>query len=414
MSTLVAKFGGTSVASAERILNAAQKVAEEVRRGHRMAVIVSAMAGQTNSLLALSQSFGVDSDAAERDAIVATGEQVSAGLMALALQSLGLKARSWQGWQARIMCDDLFGRAHIQGIESQELLSAMEAGEIPVITGFQGVSHDGRMVTLGRGGSDTSAVALAAALKAQRCDIYTDVDGVYTADPRIVKTARKINRIGCDVMLEMASQGSKVLHLRSVALAMKEGVDLQVLSSLGSHVGSDESGTILESGESNMEREQITGIAHTMGDAQVSLTSVPDKPGMAAELFGVLADQNVAVDMVVQTASSDGVATDVTFTIACDNVALLSQAFAAHPVFSCCQAGFDKDVAKLSVVGVGLKTNPTVAARIFDALARAEVNIRAISTSEICISVLVDKDKVEQAVHILHNTFELACENSGK
>ena len=404
------------MATPERILNAAKKIAEEVRRGHHMAVVVSAMAGQTNQLVELAGAFGATADKAEQDAIIATGEQVSAGLMALALQSLGLKARSWQGWQARIRCDDLFGSARIKGIDSPEVSQAVRQGEIPVITGFQGVSEDGRMVTLGRGGSDSSAVALACALQADRCDIYTDVDGVYTADPRIVKGARKIPHIRYDVMLEMASRGSKVLHLRSAALAMREKMPVQVLSSLGSDVGSDQKGTILSEGK-EMEEERVTGIAHSVGDVQISLSGLPDKPGVAAELFGVLSRNHVAVDMIVQTTSHNNVATDMTFTVAADNLDVVKQALADHDIFRACKISVDEAVAKISIVGVGLRSSAAIPAQAFSVLAEEGINIKAIATSEICLSILVNQEKLEHAAQVLHNSFGLdqeRLENAGK
>lgn len=401
-NTLVAKFGGTSVATPERILNAAQKIAEEVRRGHHVAVVVSAMAGQTNQLIDLARSFGPDSDRAEQDAIIACGEQVSAGLMAMALQSLGLKARSWQGWQARIQCDDLFGRAKIKGIDAPELQQAVRGGEVPVITGFQGISQDGRMVTLGRGGSDTSAVALASALDAQRCDIYTDVDGVYTADPRLVKGARKIGHVPYDVMLEMASRGSKVLHLRSVALAMRENVPVQVLSSLGSDIGSDLKGTMIGKAET-MEETRVTGIAHSDAEVQITLSNLPDRPGVAADIFDRLSAASIPVDMIVQTASADGKATDMTFTIPADDLAAGEKAL--KPLE--CDISRDEHVAKISIIGIGLRSSAQIPAQSFAALAGAGVNINAIATSEICLSILIEQEKLEKAAQILHNTFQL-------
>lgn len=406
MSILVVKFGGTSVATPERILNAASKVRDEIARGHKVAVVVSAMAGQTNALVDLSNSFGETADQAERDVIIASGEQVSAGMMALALQSLGVKARSWQGWQARILCDDLFGRARIRGIESDALLDALGEGEVPVITGFQGVSSDGRMVTLGRGGSDTSAVAMASALKAARCDIYTDVDGVYTADPRLVPQARKIDQIDHETMLEMASLGSKVLQTRSVELAMKEGVELQVLSSLGAAIGSDLTGTLLVK-EPSMEQETVTGIAHSVSETKITLIAVPDQPGIAAKLFGALAARDVNVDMIVQNVSAGGNTTDVTFTIARDQAQLVQGILQSDAVFGTCEMRLDDDIAKISIVGVGVRSYAGIAARAFAALAEADVNLRTITTSETRLSILVRAKEVEKAVQILHNAFKL-------
>jgi aspartate kinase len=314
-STLVLKFGGTSLADTARIEKAADKVAAEMARGHRVAVVVSAMAGVTNQLVKYCQDISMIHDAREYDAVVASGENVTAGLMAIALQKRGINARSWQGWQVPVLCDDMHGRARVMDVDAAEVRRRLENGEAAVIAGFQGVSERGRITTLGRGGSDTSAVIIAAALGADRCDIYTDVDGVYTTDPRIVPQARKLEKISYEEMLEMASLGAKVLHIRSVEMAMKRDMPLQVLSSFEGAIGSDMPGTLVTREKDIMEQEVVNGVAYSKDEARIMLIGVPDRPGTAARIFGPLADAGIIVDMIVQNASQDGKSTDVTFTV---------------------------------------------------------------------------------------------------
>lgn len=315
MALIVVKFGGTSVGDIERIKNAAGKVAAEVKQGHRVAVVVSAMSGQTDYLLGLCRAISPLAHPEECDAVITTGEQITSGLMAMALQQRGLRSHSWQGWQVPLQSDNSHGKARIESIATEKLLARLAEGEIPVMAGFQGVSPEGRVTTLGRGGSDTSAVALAAALKADRCDIYTDVDGVYTSDPRIVKRAQKLRRVAYEEMLEFASLGAKVLQTRSVELAMRYRVPVQVLSTFGNEIGSALPGTLLIDEDSNMESQIVTGIAHSRDDARIALIAIPDRPGIAASLFGPLAEVGINVDMIVQTASNDSKTTDITFSV---------------------------------------------------------------------------------------------------
>lgn len=397
------KFGGTSVADLQRIENAAGKVAREIARGNRCAVVVSAMAGVTNQLVGWVNQLNPDYDAREYDAVVATGEQVTAGLMALALQKIGIKARSYQGWQAGVISTTAHGRARIQDIEAARLEEALDAGKVPVIAGFQGVTTGGRITTLGRGGSDTSAVAFAAALNAERCDIYTDVDGVYTTDPRICKEARKISRISFEEMLEMASVGSKVLQIRSVELAMKRGIKLQVLSSLEEGIGSDLPGTLLVKEEDMLESHLVSGVSCSKDEAKITLAGVRDMPGFAASMVKPLADAGINIDMIVQNVTADGQSTDMTFTLAATdlNKAVKALDGVAGKIVT------DDKVAKVSVVGIGMKAHPEVALTAFQAMADAGINIMAISTSEIKISMLVNETKADDAVRALHKAFEL-------
>ncbi|HQU02122.1 MAG TPA: aspartate kinase, partial [Acetobacteraceae bacterium] len=356
MARIVMKFGGTSVADLDRIRNVAIRVKREVDAGHEVAVVVSAMAGVTNRLVGWCQELSPLYDAREYDAVVATGEQVTAGLLAIALQTIGVDARSWQGWQIPVRTDGQHGTARIAAIEGAELLRRMKIGQIPVMAGFQGLAPDNRITTLGRGGSDTSAVALAASLQADRCDIYTDVDGVYTTDPRIVPRARKLPRITYEEMLELASVGAKVLQTRSVELAMKERVRVQVLSSF-----SDAPGTLVVDEDEIVEQEIVAGIAYTRDDAKVTVRRVPDKPGIAAAIFGPLAKAGVNVDMIVQNVSADGT-TDMTFT--CGKSELpraLSVLDNAGKIIGYAEIATDKDVAKISVVGVGMRSHAGVA-----------------------------------------------------
>jgi aspartate kinase len=403
MARIVMKFGGTSVADVERIRNVARRVKRQVDAGDQAAVVVSAMAGATNQLVDWTREVSPMHDAREYDTVVASGEQVTVGLVALALQELGVSARSWLGWQIPIRTDDVHGSARIRAIEGDEIVRRMGEGQVAVVAGFQGLGPDNRVTTLGRGGSDTSAVALAAALKADRCDIYTDVEGVFTADPRIVAKARKLDKITYEEMLEMASQGAKVLQTRSVELAMNHGVRVQVLSSFA-----DIPGTLVVDEDEIVEQAVVSGITYSNAEAKVTVHRVADRPGVAAALFGPLADANINVDMIVQSASDDGASTDMTFTV---GQAELPRALAAIEQAKA-QLGFKsvsaaKDVVKVSVIGVGMRSHAGVAARMFKALADKGINIQAISTSEIKISVLIAAEYAELAVRALHTAYGL-------
>ncbi len=408
MACIVQKFGGTSVADVDRIRAAADKVAAEHARGHEVAVVVSAMAGVTNQLVDLCSRMSPLHDAREYDAVVATGELVTSGLLAMALQERGLTARSWQGWQVPIRTDDRHARARIIDIDTTELAARLAQREIPILAGFQGVSDRNRVTTLGRGGSDTSAVALAAALGADRCDIYTDVDGVYTTDPRIVARARKIDRITYEEMLEMASLGAKVLHARSVELAMKHRVRLQVLSSFEPAIGSDEPGTLVVDEEEIVEQEVVSGITYSRNEAKLTVIGLDDRPGVAAAVFGPLAEAGINVDMIVQNVSEDGAVTDLTFTVAdsdMDRALEVLKSTGTDVGFRDIKAG--RDVVKLSVIGVGMRSHAGVAQRMFKALADKGINIQVISTSEIKVSVLIDQEYTELAVRALHTAYGL-------
>jgi len=409
------KFGGTSMAGSERIRRVANIVRRQQAAGHEVAVVVSAMAGETDRLVNFCREANPLYDPAEYDVVVAAGEQVTSGLLAMTLQALGCKARSWLGWQLPVRTDDAHAKARIEDIDSEALLASMAAGEIAVIPGFQGLSPEGRVTTLGRGGSDTSAVAVAAAIGADRCDIYTDVDGVYTTDPRIVTKARKLKHVTYEEMLELASVGSKVLQTRSVSLAMKEGVRVQVLSSFidDDATPADEiPGTMIVSDEEleglEMERQLITGIAADKNEAKIILTRVPDRPGAVATIFGPLAAANINVDMIIQNVGRDKGETDVTFTVPSADLPRTQAVLEAQKE----AIGFnriitDPKVAKVSVVGVGMKSHAGVASTMFRALADRGINIQAISTSEIKVSVLLDEDETELAVRVLHSAYEL-------
>ncbi len=402
MARIVMKFGGTSVADLDRIRNVANRVKREVDAGNEVAVVVSAMSGVTNTLVGYCQGLSALHDAREYDTVVATGEQVTTGLLAIALQNIGVEARSWQGWQIPIHTDDAHGKARIQGIDGTEIIRRMQAGQVAVVSGFQGLGPDNRITTLGRGGSDTSAVALAAAVKADRCDIYTDVDGVYTTDPRIVEKARKLAKISYEEMLELASVGAKVLQTRSVELAMNERVRVQVLSSF-----QDLPGTLMVDEDEIVEKQTVSGIAYSRDDAKITLRRVPDRPGIAAAVFGALAGQNVNVDMIVQNTADDGT-TDMTFTV---GKADLPRALAALDTVKA-EVGFkevlsDPNVAKISVVGVGMRSHAGVANTMFRALSEKGINIEVISTSEIKVSVLISADYTELAVRALHTAYGL-------
>ena len=402
MARIVMKFGGTSVADLDRIRNVATRVQREAAAGHQVAVVVSAMSGVTNQLVAWCQELSPLHDAREYDAVVATGEQVTSGLLAIALQALGVDARSWAGWQIPLRTDAAHGRARIEGVEGTALLDAMAAGQVPVVAGFQGIGPGGRISTLGRGGSDTSAVALAAALKADRCDIYTDVDGIYTTDPRITAKARKLDKIAYEEMLELASVGAKVLQTRSVELAMKERVRVQVLSSF-----EDKPGTLVVDEDEIVEQAIVSGIAYSRDEAKITLRHVPDRPGVAAAIFGPLSAANVNVDMIVQNISADGL-TDMTFTVGRADLArtqsILGQNAAA---IGSTTVLTDPEVAKISVVGVGMRSHAGVANTMFATLAAKSINIQVISTSEIKVSVLIAAEYTELAVRALHTAYGL-------
>ncbi len=402
MSRIVMKFGGTSVADLNRIRNVAARVKREVEAGHEVAVVVSAMSGATNQLVKWCQELSPLYDAREYDTVVATGEQVTIGLLAIALQTIGVEARSWMGWQVPVATDAQHGSARIQRIDGAELTRRMAAGQVPVVAGFQGIGQDKRVTTLGRGGSDTSAVALAAAISAERCDIYTDVDGIYTTDPRIVAKARKLAKITYEEMLELASVGAKVLQTRSVELAMKERVRVQVLSSF-----TDAPGTLVVDEDEIVEQEVVAGIAYSRDEAKVTVRRVPDQPGIAAAVFGPLAEGGINVDMIVQNVSADGT-TDMTFTV---NKADLPRARAVmesmRGEIRYAEIVADADVAKLSVVGVGMRSHAGVAGTMFKALAARGINIQVISTSEIKVSVLIAAEYTELAVRALHTAYGL-------
>jgi aspartate kinase len=405
MARIVMKFGGTSVADLDRIRNVAARVKRQVDQGDQVAVVVSAMAGATNQLVGWCQALSPLHDAREYDAVVATGEQVTVGLLAIALQTLGVDARSWLGWQVPVRTDDAHGLARIQTIDGSALIASLQAGQVPVLAGFQGIGPDNRITTLGRGGSDTSAVALAAAIHADQCDIYTDVDGVYTTDPRIVPRAKKLEKISYEEMLELASVGAKVLQTRSVELAMKERVRVAVLSSF--EAPEDRSGTLLVDEEEIVEKEVVAGIAYARDEAKVTVKRVPDRPGVAAAVFEPLAEANVNVDMIVQNISDDGT-TDMTFTVAgTDLPRALVALEKARANIGYTRLVTDKDVAKISVVGTGMRSHAGVANTMFRTLADKGINIEVISTSEIKVSVLIKQDYTELAVRALHTAYGL-------
>jgi aspartate kinase len=403
MARIVQKFGGTSVADLERIRNAAARVKHEVDAGNEVVVVVSAMAGATNRLVAWTREISKLPDDREYDTVVASGEQVTAGLMALALQNLGLNARSWLGWQIPIRTDGVHGKARIEAIETGELERLLGEGQIAVVAGFQGLGPGGRITTLGRGGSDTSAVALAAELRADRCDIFTDVDGIYTTDPRIVAKARKLDRITFEEMLEMASQGARVLETRSVAMAMNNRVRLQVLSSF-----IDTPGTLVVDEDEIVENRVVSGIAYSRDEAKITVERVADKPGVAAAIFGPLADNAINVDMIVQNVSADGNTTDLTFTVGRSDLDRALNVLEGKRK----ELGFkalkpDANVVKVSVIGVGMRSHAGVAQQMFKTLAERGINIQVISTSEIKVSVLIAADYTELALRALHTAYGL-------
>ena len=403
MARLVQKFGGTSVADIDRIKVVAQRVKNAVDAGDEVAVVVSAMSGTTNQLVEWTREVSPMHDAREYDVVVSAGEQITVGLMALALQDIGVDARSWLGWQIPMVTDDVHGRARIENVNPDEIVRRFELGQVAVMAGFQGIASDNRITTLGRGGSDTSAVALAAAIGADRCDIYTDVNGIYTSDPRIVTRARKLDKITYEEMLEMASLGAKVLQTRSVELAMNYRVRLQVRSSFD-----DAPGTLVLDEEEVVEQEIVSGIAHSGNEAKITLVRVPDTPGIAAAIFGPLSEASIIVDMIVQNVSEDGNATDLTFTVPKDDLARTIEVLeAAQDELGFERVVGDPEVVKISVVGVGMRSHAGVAMRMFQALADKGINIQVISTSEIKISVLVSETYTELALRSLHTAYGL-------
>jgi aspartate kinase len=419
MARIVMKFGGTSMAGIERIRSVAARIKREVEAGNQVAVVVSAMAGETDRLVNFCREASSLYDPREYDVVVSAGEQVTSGLLAIALQAAGVKARSWMGWQLPIRTSDGHGSARIAEIDTAALDASLAAGEVAVIPGFQGVAVGERVTTLGRGGSDTSAVAMAAAMKADRCDIYTDVDGVYTTDPRIVPRARKLKKVTYEEMLELASVGAKVLQTRSVGLAMKEKVRVQVLSSFVDGDAADTlPGTMIVGEEEidDMERQLITGIAHDKNEAKITLTAVPDKPGSVAAIFAPLAEANINVDMIIQNiahqSSSSASATDVTFTVPSADLARSIEALnQARDKIGFGELLHDTRVAKISVVGVGMRSHAGVAGTMFTTLGARGINILAISTSEIKVSVLIHEDETELAVRVLHTAYGLDAED---
>ena len=403
MKIVVLKFGGTSVADIPQIKKLALKVKGEVEQGNKVIVVVSAMSGVTNNLIDLVKETSINFPYSEYDTILSTGEQITSALLSISLDELSLKARSWMGWQVPIISDNTHGKAVIKEIKTANIMNSIKKGYVAIISGFQGVSEDNRITTLGRGGSDTTAVALAAAFSADRCDIYTDVDGVYTTDPRIVKNAKKLDYITYEEMLELASQGAKVLQTRSVALAMKYKVFLRVLSSF-----KDLPGTLITQEGSNMEKSEISGIAHSLNEAKITLSGVPDQPGQAAEIFGALAANSINVDMIVQSSSINHGSTDITFTI--PETDLLT----AEKIIKKIQEkiNFKKftseiNVVKISVVGNAMRSQSGIAKTMFQTLAKNHINIQVISTSEIKISVIISSEYYELAMRSLHLAFGL-------
>jgi len=404
MPRIVMKFGGTSMAGIERIRNVAERVRREANAGNEVLVVVSAMAGETDRLVQLCREASALSDPKEYDVVVASGEQVTSGLLAMTLQNMGVKARSFMGWQL-VRASGVHGNARVEAIESATLDEALKGGTVAVIPGFQGVSEDGRVATLGRGGSDTSAVAIAAGVKANRCDIYTDVDGVYTTDPRIVPRARKLNQVTFDEMLELAGVGAKVLQVRSVGLAMRENMPLRVLSAFEDKPGTD---IVAELSGAEMERNLIAGIAADRNEARITLTGIADKPGTVAGVISPIADAGIQVDMIVHAATPNTGSSDLTFTVPRANLAQAISVIEQRKS----EIGYsdlvqDPFVAKVSIVGVGIRSNPALAAKMFETLAERRINLLAVSTSEIKVSALIAEDELELAVRVLHTSFGL-------
>ncbi|HBD51302.1 MAG: aspartate kinase [Alphaproteobacteria bacterium] len=407
MALIVQKFGGTSVGGLDRIRKVASRVKQETDAGNQVAVVVSAMAGTTNQLVSWARDIGPMHDAREYDTIVASGEQVTVGLLAIALQNIGVDARSWLGWQIPVRTDEVHGAARIESIDTELMRARLASGQVAVVAGFQGIAPDGRIATLGRGGSDTSAVALAAALSADRCDIYTDVDGVYTTDPRIAPKARKLDAISFEEMLEMASLGAKVLQTRSVAMAMRHNVKLQVRSSF-----SDAPGTLVVNEDAIVEQEKISGIAYSPDEAKVTIEGLPDEPGTAAAIFGELAANHINVDMIVQSATGEGQGADITFSMGRSDLARAMELInASKDRLAFYNLSAAENVTKISVVGMAMRSQPGVAKTMFETLAERGINIEVISTSEIKISVLIASEYTELAVRSLHTAFGLDGED---
>ena len=413
MARIVMKFGGTSVGDLDRIRRVARLVAAEANAGHEVAVVVSAMSGETNRLVAMADGLSADSDKGgsiddEYDAIVASGEQVTTGLLAIALRRLGVKARSWQGWQLPLTTDHAHAKARIADIGTTEISPSLSGGTVGVVAGFQGISPEGRIATLGRGGSDTSAVALAVALKADRCDIYTDVDGIYTTDPRIVPEARRLNRIAFEEMLELASLGAKVLQTRSVELAMNNNLPIRVLTSFAEN-GVDNPGTLVCHEDETMEERVVSGVAYSRDEARITLMRLSDEPGIVARVCRVMAESNIIVDMIVQGRSAKKDVANLTFTVGKRDlekaITALNQ---AREVIGFEGLKHDGNVCKVSIVGIGMRSHTGVAQTMFEALAERNINVQVIATSEIKISVLIDAEYTELAVRALHNAFGLA------
>ena len=403
MKIVVLKFGGTSVADVPQIKKIALKIKLEVELGYKVITVVSAMSGVTNNLINLVKNTSDIPPYSEYDTVLSTGEQVTSALLAIALNKLKIKARSWLGWQIPIVTDNTYGKSAIEEIKTENILNDLEINQVAIVSGFQGVSNDNRITTLGRGGSDTTAVAMAASFLADRCDIYTDVDGVYTTDPRIVKSAKKLEIITYEEMLELASQGAKVLQTRSVALAMKYGVKLRVLSSFENLPG-----TSIIKEENNMEKSEISGIAHSLNEAKITLSGVPDQPGQAADIFGTLAQHSINVDMIVQSSSINQEVTDITFTIPETDLLIAEKAIKQlQKKISFNKFTSDTNVVKISVVGNAMRTQSGIAKTMFETLARNQINIHVISTSEIKISVLISADYYELAMRSLHSAFGL-------
>ena len=403
MELVVLKFGGTSVADVPQIKKIALKIKGEVDQGNKVIVVVSAMSGVTNNLIDLVNQTSKNFSLSEHDVVLSTGEQITSALLSIALEELSLKARSWMGWQVPIVSDNTHGKAVIKDIKTSNIMGSIKKGYIAIVSGFQGISEDNRITTLGRGGSDTTAVALAAAFSADRCDIYTDVEGVYTTDPRIVKKAKKLDFITYEEMLELASQGAKVLQTRSVALAMKYNVNLRVLSSF-----TNVPGTLIAEERGNMEKSEISGIAHSLNEAKITLSDIPDQPGQAAKIFGALAEFSINVDMIVQSSSINHGSTDMTFTIPETDLLM------AEKVIKKIRGdiGFKKftsetNVVKISIVGNAMRSQSGIAKTMFQTLAKNHINIQVISTSEIKISVLISSEYYELAMRSLHLAFNL-------
>ncbi len=403
MQKIVQKFGGTSVGTIDRIRNVCSLINKEIKNGNQVTVVSSAMSGETNKLVSLAENFDINKNKLEFDMIVSTGEQISIALISMALKEIGLKGKPLLGWQIPIIGSNDFTKAKINKIDDKLILELMNKGEIPIIAGFQGIDEDNNIVTLGRGGSDTSAVAIAAAIRADRCDIYTDVDGVYTTDPRIVKNAKKLDKISYEEMLEFASLGAKVLQTRSVEMAMRHGVTVQVLSS-----ETGKTGTFLTKEDEKMENELVSGIAYSKDEANVTLINILDKPGVATKIFTPLSEANINVDMIVQTGSENGNNINFTYTVSRKDLEQTISIMEKNKI----DIEFERiitnnSLAKVSIVGLGMRTHTGVANKMFSALASKNINIHVISTSEIKISVLIDEDSIEKALNSLHSTFEL-------